>query len=154
MAYGKIAYFLKSALVPFTIIILGLSVLVGCATTTKTESALDNPAISDELPPAAAIHYLNKIVSQSRNPSWLINCDFTTYSVAMKNGELLQYTDSKLRIKLYRGWGLSSDFIALTNCQGLGGCGCFISEIDDEYTENLILTALHSLGVRELKIVN
>ena len=148
--------FIKPALLLTAALILGPSMLTGCAHVENIESAMD-PTVSSELPPEAAIQYLNKILSHS-TATWSntrqLCRSFTPQGVITHKGVTVPFAASNLRAVLIRGQLPGSHNISLEvgRCEFTRSCRCYIIGHQTKDEENLILTALHSLGVTELLV--
>lgn len=152
MFFSNNTHLFKSRLVLPTVIILGSSMLASCAHVENIESAMD-PTVSSELPPEAAVQYLNKILSQATNKIQTCRA-FTMQGVITHKGATVPYTASNMRAVLIRGQlpGSHNMSLEIGRCEFTRSCRCYIISYQNKDEENLILTALHSLGVTELLV--
>jgi len=152
----KITLLLKFPFVLFTVILIGSSILSGCAHVENIESSMDT-AVSSELPPEAAIQYLSKTLKHSqstwRNTRQLCRA-FTSEGVTTHKGVTVPYTASNLRVVVIRGKLPGSHNISMEvgRCEFTRSCRCYIIGKQNKDEENLIITALHSLGVTDLLV--
>jgi hypothetical protein len=135
--------------------IIGLFALSSCVYHDEVESVISDPGISSELPPEAAIQYLNNLLDQNEFDTGRKCKVFTTQSVTLGNGTAYNYTDSDMTVVfsfpvMFPQW--QNVNIGKNFCSSNSKC-CNITVGPDEKTIDLILTALHSLGITRLKTI-